>query len=149
MAAKKGGELAKFPGAITAVVTVAGIAVIFGVAWPAELLHGNARWIGEGLWLGFWVLIISIGATAYMVATHDERKLKRLRQQRLWAEGKHPAQLRAQQESRALEEKRQADEQKRRAQGQAVEQRRHRLRDEIKGEERLREERLRGGQETL
>ena len=108
MAAKKGGELAKFPGAITAVLTVAGIAVIFAVAWPAELLHGNARWIGEGLWLGFWALIISIGVTAYMRATHDERTLKRLRKERLWAEGKHPAQLRAQQESRVLEEQRRA-----------------------------------------
>ena len=112
-------------------------------------MHGNARWIGEGLWLGFWALIISIGVTAYMRATHDERTLKRLRKERLWAEGKHPAQLRAQQESRVLEEQRRADEQKRRAQIQAAEQRRQRLRDVIKREERLREERLRGGRQTL
>ncbi len=94
MAAKKGATVVGFPGVITAVLTVAGIALIFGVAWPAELLHGNARWIGEGLWLGGWALVISIGVTAYMFATRDERKLKRLREERLRAEGKHPAQLR-------------------------------------------------------
>ena len=112
-------------------------------------MHGNARWIGEGLWLGFWVSIISIGVAAYMRATHDERKLKWLRNERLWAEGKHPAQLRAQQERRVLEEQRRADEQKRRAQIQATEQRRQRLHNEIKHEERLREERLREGRQTL
>ena len=110
MAAKKGATVVGFPGVITAVLTVAGIALIFGVAWPTELLHGNARWIGEGLWLGGWALVISIGVTAYMLATRDERKLKRLREERLRAEGKHPAQLRAQQENQALEQKRRADE---------------------------------------
>lgn len=141
MASKKG-DWVGFPGVPTAIGILACIAVIMAVAWPVEAFHGNARWVGEGIWAGIVTAAITAGATAYYRAHRDERKLKRLRNERLRAEGRHPAQLRAQEARQALQRTQQANEQERKA----AEQQRQWLRDAIKCEERMREERLRGGQ---
>jgi uncharacterized membrane protein len=111
------------PGALIA----AFILVFLVAAWPTVVFHGSARWIGEALWIGIPALAVVITMTVNYWTKRDERKLKRLRDDRLWVEGMHLAQ----QQRRAQEQQLQADEQKRRAQIQAAEQQRQRLRDEI------------------
>lgn len=138
MAAKKGGG-AGFPGAFTAV----GVLVVFAAIWPAVVFHGSARWVGEGLWVGIPALTVVTAITVNYWTHRDERKLKRLRDERLWAEGKHPNQLRAQQERRLQEQKLLLAEQRNREARLLAEQRKQQMREEIEREERLRQERLR------
>jgi hypothetical protein len=138
----------EFPGAFAATLVVGGLLVFLVVAWPVVAFHGKARVIGEVLWLGIPALIaVSIYAAARW-STRDARKLKRLQDERLWAEGSHPDQIYA-------EKMRQADaraelawreaEAKRRAAKEAAKEaaraRKQQVRDAIKDEERLRDER--------
>jgi len=148
--ADKKGSWIDFPGALTAVIVLGGFLVFLVAAWPTVAFHGNARWIGEALWVGIPALIAGSLFAAVRWKTRDERKLRRLRDDRLRAEGKHPTQLRNQQlrreqeqQWRAAEQKRQAAEQMRRSQKEAAELRKQQVREEIGREERLREERMR------
>ena len=153
--AKKNGSGIDFPWALFVVLLLAGWAVSLVVPRPTVVLHGDARWIGEDMWVGIPVLCAFALFTAFMAHrwhTRDERKLERLRDERLWAEGKHPRLLRIQREreqkrqaaelkKQAAELRRKAAELKRKAKGEATELRKQQVREEIKREEHLREER--------
>src|SRR5262249_35564695 len=132
-------------------------------ARPTVVFHSDPRWIGNNMWAGIPVLIAIAVFADFMVhrwRTRDERKLERLRDERLRAEGTHPRQLRIQ---RKLEQKRkvaelqkqaaeltkQAAELRRRAKVEAAELQKQQVWDEIKREERLRDERLHHGKERV
>lgn len=138
------GSWLDFPGAFTA----AGLAIFLVAAWPTVIFHGNARWIGEGLWVGIPLILTLSVIAAIKWASRDERKLARLRDERLRAEGNHPDQLRARWERQFRLQALHDAEQRRKAQIQAAEQarlaaqqRKQRLRDEIQHEQQRRKER--------
>jgi HAMP domain-containing protein len=157
---KKKGSGIDFPWALIVVILLAVWAVSLAVPRPTVVFHGGPRWIGENMLAGIPVLCAFALFMAFMVhrwQTRDQRKLERLRTERLRAER---TQLRIQRE---LEQKRQTDELKRQLaelERQAAESRRNAKREEaerrkqeaergkqemqeaIKREERLREERL-------
>jgi hypothetical protein len=136
--AKKNGSEIGFPCALFVVLLLAGWAVSLVVSRPTVVFHGGPRWISEDMWAGIPVLVAFALFTAFMTyrwQTRDERKLGRLLDERLRAEGKHPTQLRIEREK---EQKRQAAELKK----QAAELKKQQVREEIKREEHLREERL-------
>jgi len=86
-----------FPGAFTAVIVLAGLAVAAVVAWPVMVFHGSARAIGEFIWVGVWVvpILILLIATALNPEHRARKRLEKLRNERLRAEGRHPSQLAA------------------------------------------------------
>ena len=124
-------------------IAIVSLLIILAAAWPAVLLHGNARWVGEGLWVGIpGLLVTSFIVTAWW-KSRDERQLKKLRDERLWAEGNHPTQLRLRYELEQEKQELRAAEQARKAKAEAAERRKQQLRDEIRREKQLRDERLR------
>lgn len=159
--AKKNGSGIDFHWALIVVLLLAVWAVSLAVPRPTVVFHGGPRWIGQNMLVGIPVLCAFALFTAFMVyrwQTRDQRKLERLRAERLRAER---TQLRIQRE---LEQKRRTDELKRQLaelERQAAESRRNAEREEaelrkqeaesrkqevrkaIEREERLREERLR------
>ena len=155
--AKKNGSAIDFPWTLIVVLLLAGWAVTLVVPRPKVVLHGDARWIGENMWAGIPVLFAFALFTAILVRrwqTRDERKLERLRDERLRAEGKHPRQLRNQrkreQKQQAAQLKKQAAELRREAaelgqkdKREAAELRKQQVQEEIDREERLRAERTR------
>jgi hypothetical protein len=130
---------------------------------PKVVFHSDPRWIGENMWVGIPVLIALVvfaNVIAHIWRTRDERKLQRLRDDRLRSEGQHPRQLRIQekreQKREAAERQKQADELmkqaaelRRQAKRQPAELKKQQVRDEIQREERLRDERLRQGMEGV
>lgn len=155
--AKKNASEVDFPWTLVVVLLLAGWAATLIVPLPEVVVHGDARWIGEGMWAGIPVLFAFALVTVLMAhrwQTRDERKLERLRDERLRAEGNHPRQLRIQREQeqrqqaaelkrQAAELKRQAAEIRQKAKGEAAELRKRQVLEEIRREEHLRDERLR------
>jgi hypothetical protein len=142
----------EFPGAFTATVVMVGLLVFLLVAWPTVAFHGTARWIGEALWVGIPTFIAGSLFMAVRWSQRDERKLERLRNERLWAEGRHPEQLRVQQMRQGAAQSAQAAalrcqqvEAMNRAEKEAARAYREQVRNAIREEERLREVRSRGG----
>lgn len=159
--AKKNGNGIGSGWALIVVLLLVAWAVSLAVPRPKVVFHEGPQWIGENILVGIPVLCSLALFTAFMVyswRSRFQRKLERLRAQRLRAER---MQIRRQQE---LEQKRQTDELKRKlaeAKRQAAESRRGAKRQEadlrkqraelqkqemraaIKGEERLKEQRLR------
>lgn len=157
---RTGTELA-FRWALIVVLLLAVWAVSLAVPRPKVVFHGGPRWIGEDMLVGIPVLCAIALFTAFMVhrwQTRDQRKLERLRAERLRAER---TKIQTQQER---ERKRQTDELKRQLaemkrqtaeskrndkrreaelRKQGAELRKQEVREAIKGEERLREERMR------
>jgi len=160
LVAKKNGSGINFPWALV-VLLLAVWAVSLAVPRRTVVFHEGPRWIGENMLIGIPILCAFAFLTAFMVhrwQTRDQRKLERLRAERLKAER---TRLRIQRE---MEQKRQTEELKRKLaelKAQATESRRNakredaerrkqeaelrkqEVREEIKGEERLREERMR------
>jgi hypothetical protein len=128
---------------------------------PRVVFHSDPRWIGENMWVGIPVLIalaVFANFIAHIWRTREERKLRRLVDDRLRDAGQHPRQLRIQekqdQKREAAERQKQADELtkqaaelRRQAKRKPAELKKQQVRDEIKREERLRDERLRQGME--
>jgi hypothetical protein len=161
LVARKNGSKTDFRWELFVVLAIWAVALV--AARPTVVFHSHPRWIGANMWEGIPVLIALAVFTDFIAhrwRTRDERKLERLRNDRLRAEGKHPRQLRIQ---RKLEQKRQvadlqkqaaeltkqAAELRRRAKGEAAELRKQQVQDEIKREELLRDERSRHGKEGL
>ena len=115
-------------------------------------LPAGPRWLGEDAGAGIPVLIAMLLFAAFIMRrwlTRDQRKLERLYYERLRAEGKHPEDLRIQQQNELKEQT--ADLKKQIAvhqeqiavlRKQAAGLRKQKLRDAIKREEELREARL-------
>jgi HAMP domain-containing protein len=140
--AKKNGNWIGLFWALVIVLLLAGWAVSLVLPRPTAAFHGDARWIGENMSVGIPVLCAFALFTAFMVQrwlTRDQRKLDRLVDQRLRHEGNHPTQQRIERErelkGEAVVLEREAAELRRKAKEQ--------VREEIKKEQHLREERLR------
>lgn len=157
--AKKDGNGIGFHWVLIVVLLLAAWTVSLAVPRQRVVFHGGPRWIGANMLVGIPVLCAFALFAAFIVhlwRTRDLRKLERLRAKRLQAER---AKIRSQQE---LEQKRQADELKRQLaevkrqaaelrrdakrqeaglRKQAAERRKEELREAIKGEELLKEER--------
>lgn len=134
------------------VLLLAGWAVSLVVPRPTVVFSGGPRWIGEDISAGIPLLLAFAFITAFMAHrwhTRDERKLERLQDERLWDEGNHPMQPRIrwkeEQKREVADLKKQVAEHKKKAaelKKQAAELPKQQVRDEIKREEHLREERL-------
>lgn len=117
--------------------------IITALTWPIPAFHGNARWVGEAVWAGCLLMVAAVIAVIDVRRHADERKLRRLRTERLRIEGNLPSQIRARQRQQHYEEQQRLKEQQREQNRREVEERKQRLRSEIEREERLRNERLR------
>lgn len=122
--AEKNGSVINFPSVLIMMLLLAGWAATLVVRLPTVVIHGDARWIGEHIWAGIPVLLAVILFIFFVVhsmkwQTRHERKLKRVNDELLWTEGKHPRQLRVQQEQeqkqRAADLKKQAADLKKQA----------------------------------
>jgi ribosomal protein L34E len=161
LVAKKNRNGIGFRWALIVVLLLGAWTVSLAVPRPKVVFHGGPRWIGENVLVGIPVLCAFALFTAFIVhrwQTRDQRKLERLTAERLRAER---TKIHIQRE---LEHKRQTDELKRRLaemkrqaaesrrnakkqeaelRKQGAELRKQEVREAIKGEVRLREERLR------
>jgi hypothetical protein len=168
LVAKKNENWIGFRWSLIVVLLLAVWTASLAVPRPKVVFHGGPRWIGENMLVGIPVLcafVLFTGFTVHRWRTRDQRKLDRLRDERLRAEEKKTRTQQELEQKRQIDElkrqiaevQRQADQSERDAKRQETEDRKQaaalrkqtaalrkrELREEIKGEERLREERLR------
>jgi hypothetical protein len=152
LVARKNGSRTVFTCELLAVLAIWAASLV--AARPKVVFHSDPRWIGENVWVGIPVLIALV-VLAKLIAhiwrprDEDERKLQRLIHDRMRAEKQARIQRRqerkredAELQKQIAELTRQAAERRQKDKGEPAEAKKRQVLDEIKREERLRDERL-------
>jgi flagellar biosynthesis/type III secretory pathway M-ring protein FliF/YscJ len=161
LVARKSGSRTDFPWVLLAVLAIWAGSLV--AERPKVVFHSDPRWIGDYMWVGIPVLFalaLFVNFIAHIWRTREERELQRLRNARLRSEGQHPRQLRRQEkqeqkrkdadlQEQIAELMKQRAELRRKAKGEAAELQKQQLREEIKQEKLLRDERSRQGMEGV